>query len=77
MESHTTAVAPERSTPWPPGTGVSRTELDPVSFLYRSAALHPERVAVVDGDRRCTYAELCERVNRLASALRTACARAP
>ena len=69
MESHTTAVAPETSTPWPPGTGVSRSELNPVSFLYRSVALHPERVAVVHGERRYTYAELCERVNRLASAL--------
>jgi fatty-acyl-CoA synthase len=56
--------------PWPARTGVSRTELDPVSFLHRSAAVHPERVAVVDGERRWTYAELRERVNRVASALR-------
>jgi acyl-CoA synthetase (AMP-forming)/AMP-acid ligase II len=56
--------------PWPGRTGVSRTELDPVSFLHRSAAVHPERVAVVDGERRWTYAELRERVNRVASALR-------
>ena len=34
--------------PWPTRTAVSRTELDPVSFLHRSAAVHPERVAVVD-----------------------------
>ena len=51
-------------------TGVSRTELDPTSFLYRSAAVHADRVAVVSGDLRRTYAELAERVNRLASALR-------
>jgi fatty-acyl-CoA synthase len=56
--------------PWPPRTGVSRTELDPVSFLYRSAALHPERVAVVHGERRFTYRQVRERVDRLASALR-------
>jgi fatty-acyl-CoA synthase len=57
-------------TPWPARTAVSRTELDPVSFLHRSATVHPKRIAVVDGDRRWTYAELRERVNRAASALR-------
>jgi hypothetical protein len=56
--------------PWPARTGVSRTELDPVSFLHRSAAVHLQRVAVVDGERRWTYAELRERVNGVASALR-------
>jgi fatty-acyl-CoA synthase len=55
---------------WPARTTVSRTELDPTSFLLRSATIHPERVAVVDGDVRRTYAELRERVDRLASALR-------
>jgi acyl-CoA synthetase (AMP-forming)/AMP-acid ligase II len=54
---------------WPARSDVSRTGLDPVSFLHRSAAVHPERVAVVDGERRWTYAELRERVNRVASAL--------
>jgi fatty-acyl-CoA synthase len=49
---------------------VSRTELSPVSFLWRSAALFPARVAVVHGERRLTYAELAERARRLASALR-------
>jgi fatty-acyl-CoA synthase len=55
---------------WPARTGVSRTELDPTAFLHRSAAIHPDRVAVVDGGLRRTYGELRERVNRLASALR-------
>jgi fatty-acyl-CoA synthase len=55
---------------WPARTGVSRTELDPTSFLQRSAAIHPDRVAVVDGELRRTYRELRERVERLASALR-------
>src|SRR5689334_22558536 len=55
---------------WPARTGVSRTELDPTSFLQRSAAIHPDRVAVVDGELRRTYRELHDRVNRLASALR-------
>src|SRR5690349_5001124 len=55
---------------WPARTGVSRTELDPTSFLQRTAAIHPDRVAVVDGGLRRTYRELRERVDRLASALR-------
>jgi len=56
--------------PWPRRSGVSRTELDPVSFLARSASLHPDRVAVVHGELRRTYEELDARVRRLASALR-------
>src|ERR671922_2017272 len=59
----------ESCSPWPARTGVSRTELDPTSFLNRTAAIHPDRIAVVDGEVRRTYAELRERVNRLASAL--------
>ena len=58
--------------PWPARSAVSRTELDPVSFLHRSATVHPDRIAVVDGERRWTYSELRERVNRVASALRGA-----
>jgi fatty-acyl-CoA synthase len=70
MGSQITDVAARMSSPWPARTDVSRTELNPVSFLYRSVAIHPERVAVVHLDRRYSYAELGERVNRLASALR-------
>jgi fatty-acyl-CoA synthase len=70
MDSHGGASQELGSSPWPGRSGVSRSELDPVTFLYRSAAIHPDRVAVVDGDRRRTYSELCERVNRLAAALR-------
>ena len=43
--------------------------LTPISFLPRTAAIHPNRVAVVHGDLRITYRELQERVRRLASAL--------
>ncbi|TMK98233.1 MAG: long-chain-fatty-acid--CoA ligase [Actinobacteria bacterium] len=46
-----------------------RSELSPVSFLRRSAYVFPDKVAVVHGQRRVTYAEFDERVNRLASAL--------
>jgi fatty-acyl-CoA synthase len=70
MESPTNGSATRVSSPWPARTGVSRTELDPTCFLRRCAAVHPDRVAVVDGEERRTYAELDERVNRLASALR-------
>ena len=56
--------------PWPRRTEVSRTELDPLSFLVRSARIHPDRTAVVHGELRRTYGELESRVNRLSSALR-------
>lgn len=49
---------------------VYRTHLTPVSFLRRSAAIYPDKTAVVHGDRRYTYREFEERVNRLASRLR-------
>src|SRR5438552_17716999 len=51
---------------------VYRTELSPGSFLTRSAYVCPDKIAVVHGARRYTYRQLEERVNRLASALRTA-----
>jgi fatty-acyl-CoA synthase len=54
------------------GTKPYRTELSPVSFLRRSAYVFPDKVAVVHGERRMTYREFEERVNRLASALRSA-----
>lgn len=44
--------------------------LSPVKFLMRSAAVYPDKVAVVHGDKRYTYHEFSERVNRLASALK-------
>jgi fatty-acyl-CoA synthase len=43
-----------------------------VSFLRRSAYMFPDKTAVVYGERRYSYAELEERVNRLASRLRDA-----
>jgi fatty-acyl-CoA synthase len=56
-----------------PATGKAfRTELSPVSFLRRSAYVFPDKVAVVHGERRYTYREFDERVNRLASALAAA-----
>ncbi len=43
--------------------------LTPLDFLARSALVYPDATAVVDGDRRFTYAEFQGRVNRLAAAL--------
>ena len=51
---------------------VYRTELTPASFLTRSAYVFPQKTAVVHGSRRYSYAQLGERVHRLASALRGA-----
>jgi fatty-acyl-CoA synthase len=43
--------------------------LTPVSFLPRTAAIHPERIAVIHGRQRYSYRAFHERVQRLASAL--------
>jgi fatty-acyl-CoA synthase len=51
---------------------VYRTELTPVSFLQRSAAVFPDRVAIFHDTRRYTYREFEQRVNRLAARLRAA-----
>lgn len=51
---------------------VYRTELSPLSFLERSAMIFPDKEAVIHGERRYTYRQFNERVNRLASALRSA-----
>ena len=43
--------------------------LSPLSFLARTAAIHPERPAVVHGGMRMTYAQFYARTRQLASAL--------
>jgi len=50
-------------------TEANFTSLTPTSFLRRAAAVFPDRLAVVHGDRRFSYAELYARSRRLASAL--------
>lgn len=55
-----------------PTEKVYRTELSPILFLRRSARVLPEKTAMVHGNRRYTYAEFEQRVNRLASQLRAA-----
>jgi len=54
--------------------GLGRNEanyvpLSPLSFLARAAAVYPERVACIHGERRLSYAALYARCRRLASAL--------
>jgi len=51
---------------------VSFMELTPLSFLRRSAFVYPDKIAVVNGRQRFSYAEFNARVNRLATALQGA-----
>src|SRR6185503_10366502 len=48
---------------------LSYEPLTPTAYLDRAAAAHGDRIAVVDGEDRWTYAELHERCRRLAGAL--------
>jgi len=73
-----------QSVPWPPldGAGgpacdaglppgaVNHVPLSPLAFLERSAAVYPDKPAVIHGERTFTYRELRDRARRLASALR-------
>ncbi len=43
--------------------------LSPLSFLERSAAVHPERTAVIHGNARLTYRAFYARCRQLASSL--------
>jgi fatty-acyl-CoA synthase len=43
--------------------------LTPLSFLSRTALIHPDRVSVIHGERRFTWAETAQRCRRLAAAL--------
>ncbi|MBI5592153.1 MAG: long-chain-fatty-acid--CoA ligase [Deltaproteobacteria bacterium] len=49
---------------------VNRHVLSPVNFLFRSAAVFPNKTAVVNGSKRYTYKEFQDRVFRLANALK-------
>ena len=51
---------------------VSYQNLNPVSFLERSAFVYPDKPAVVYNDRSYSYFEFYDRVKRLASALKNA-----
>ncbi len=51
---------------------VSFEDLNPITFLERSAAVYPDKPAVIYRDRTYTYAQFHQRVRRLAGALRQA-----
>ena len=48
---------------------VHLSRLTPLSFLERTAYAFPDRIGVVDGDRRLSWTDVRERVRRLALAL--------
>ncbi len=50
---------------------VSFQDLTPLSFLDRSASVYPNKPAVIYGDTTYTYADLDDRVNKLAGALKS------
>ena len=47
----------------------NHTALSPISFLERSARVYPDRVSLIHGDTRFTWAQTYARCRRLASAL--------
>ncbi len=51
---------------------VNHMALSPLSFLKRSSRVWPDKIAVIDRDRRFTYAEFALRCRRLAAALQSA-----
>ncbi|MEQ8247215.1 MAG: acyl-CoA synthetase [Alphaproteobacteria bacterium] len=48
------------------------TPLSPLTFLRRAAAVFPDRIAIIHGDRRTTYRDFYRRCCQLASALQQA-----
>ena len=55
----------------------NRDELSPLALLRRSALAYPDRVAVRDGERTLSFAQLAERAWRLGNALRGSSASSP
>jgi len=70
--THAPTATAGASTPDPIADSVFRTELNPVDFLRRAAYMYPQKLAIVDGERRFSYRQLAERSWRLANALRSA-----
>ena len=61
-----------RVSPYKDGLGkrvANYAPLSPLSFLPKAAAIHPDRMAIVHGDWRATWAQTYTRCRRLASAL--------
>lgn len=49
-----------------------KSPLTPLELLARTVSVYPDKIAVVEGDRRWTWLEFNDRVNRLAAALQAA-----
>jgi fatty-acyl-CoA synthase len=65
-------MSQDSSHPYEAGLGKNPANfvpLSPIGFLLRSAAVYPNRPAVIHGARRYTWREALERCRRLASAL--------
>ena len=45
----------------------NHVSLSPLSFLKRTAAIYPDRLAIIYGERRQTWAETAARCRRLAA----------
>ncbi len=63
---------PTPSTPYEQGLNkntANYTPLSPLSFLPKAAAVYPDRLAVIHGERRFTWDAVYARARRLASAL--------
>ncbi|WP_456269777.1 AMP-binding protein [Kushneria sp. AK178] len=65
MNNSCTAVAASS----PPRGDSNHVPLSPISFLERAARVHPNRVAVVEGDVTHTYRQFHQRSRQLAGAL--------
>lgn len=63
------ATDANRSRNMKPNQNVYKSPLTPLSFIARSAAVYPDKTAIIHGARRYTYRQFHCRVNRLASAL--------
>ncbi|XP_008781078.2 acetate/butyrate--CoA ligase AAE7, peroxisomal-like [Phoenix dactylifera] len=63
------AAGPERDIDELPKNPANYTALTPLWFLERAATVHPDRLAVVHGPARYTWADTYRRCRRLASAL--------
>ena len=65
-------MSQENSNPYEAGldkNAANYVPLSPIGFLLRSAAVYPNRIAVIHGEHRYTWNEALERCRRLASAL--------
>jgi fatty-acyl-CoA synthase len=65
-------MASERTNPYETGLDknpANYVPLSPTSFLRRAAAVYPNRIAVVHGERRYSWRQTLERCRRLAGAL--------